>query len=81
MIIFFIYGFFKGKTTNKKGFIEGLLTGCILIAILFIISLIFFHQNIKLSTLFYYIALLFITIIGSTVGKNKKIDSTPSGKK
>ena len=81
LIIFFIFGFTKGKITNKKGFIEGALTGLILILILFIISLIFFHSNISWATLIYYLALIFISMIGSTIGKNKKIDSTPAGKK
>jgi len=81
ILIFFGYGLQKGKNTNKKGLLEGLLTGIILILILFTISLIFFHSSISLATLFYYLALLMITIIGSTIGKNKKIDSTASDRK
>lgn len=81
IIIFFIYGIQRGKVTNKKGIIEGLLTGGIMLALLFVITLIFFHTSLSLATLLYYLALLFVTIVGSTVGKNKKIDSTPSGKR
>jgi len=81
IIIFFIYGLQRGKNTNKKGLLEGLITGGIMIGILFIITLIFFHTSLSLATLFYYLALLFISIVGATMGKNKKIDSTPSGKK
>ena len=79
--IFFTYGLNKGKNTNKKGLLQGLITGGILILILFIISLIFFHNKFTISTLLYYIALLFMTLIGSTIGKNKKKDSTLSEKK
>jgi len=81
IVIFFVYGIQKGKVTNKKGILEGLLTGGIMIMLLFIITLIFFHTSLSLATLLYYLALLFVTIVGSTVGKNKKIDSTPSGRK
>ena len=79
--IFFFYGLQRGKLTNKKGLLEGLFTGGILVMILLIITLIFFHSSLSLGTIFYYLALVFITVIGSTIGKNKKIDSTPSGKK
>ena len=81
LAIFFFFGFQKGKITNKKGFLEGIITGSIMITLLFIITLIFFHSNLSLASLFYYSSLFFITIIGSTIGKNKKIDSTPSEKK
>lgn len=81
IVIFFVYGIQRGKVTNKKGILEGLLTGGIMIMLLFIITLIFFHTSLSLATLLYYLALLFVTIVGSTVGKNKKIDSTPSGRK
>ena len=81
MIIFFIYGFTRGKITTKKGFIEGLITGGIFVICLFVISLIFFHQAFNISMIAYYISLLFISMIGATIGKNKKIDSTSSDKK
>ena len=77
IIIFFTYGFIFGKTTNKKGFLEGIITGGILILTLFIFSLIFFHKALSLGTLFYYLVLLFVTIVSATIGKNKKTDSTP----
>lgn len=75
--IFFIYGFTSGKITMKKGFLEGIITGGMLILTLFILSIIFFHNALSLGTLFYYLVLFFITIVASTIGKNKKIDSMP----
>lgn len=81
IIIFLIYGIQRGKSTNKKGLIEGLITGSIMIVILFIIALIFFHSSISLATLFYYLILVLTSVIGATIGKNKKIDSTLSEKK
>lgn len=75
ILIFFIIGFKNGKKTNKKGFIEGLLTGSILIFILFLLSLIIFHKSLSLGSLFYYLSLLFTSVISSTIGKNKKNDS------
>ncbi|MBQ6841288.1 MAG: DUF3792 family protein [Bacilli bacterium] len=76
LALFFIYGLSRGKVTHKKGLIEGLITGGILVAILFVISLIFFHSAISIATIFYYLALIFATIVGATVGKNTKKDST-----
>lgn len=81
VLVFFGYGFVHGKNTNRKGLLEGLITGLSLIAILFLISIIFFHSSLSIVTLFYYLALLMISTIGSTIGKNKKEDSTLSEKK
>ena len=75
IIIFFINGFIFGKTTNKKGFLEGLIISGILVLILFILSLLFFNKELSLGTLFYYLVLIFTSIIAGTIGKNKKIDS------
>lgn len=81
MIIFFVYGILRGKRTNKKGVIEGLLTGSVFIVCLFIISLAFCHQTLNINAFAYYVSLLFISMIGSTIGKNTKKDSTSSDKK
>jgi len=81
LLVFFFFGFQKGKKTNKKGFLEGIINGIILITILFTITIIFFHQILSLATLFYYMALIFASVVGSTIGKNKKIDSTFGDKK
>lgn len=75
IVLFFLLSFFKGKNTNKKGYIEGLLNGCKLIISLFIITLIFFIKSIHISTLIYYIILLSSSVIGAVLGKNIKKDN------
>ncbi len=75
LIIFTLYGYLQGLKTNKKGFIEGLLIGGLLISILFVITLIFFIKSIRIGTLFYYLILLFCSMVGATIGKNKKAET------
>ncbi len=75
LIIFMLYGYLQGLKTNKKGFIEGLLIGGLLITILFVITLIFFIKTIRIGTLFYYLILLFCSMVGATIGKNKKAET------
>lgn len=72
ILLFFIFGIMEGKKANAKGFLVGLKTGLLFIAILFFIH--FFFANFKLMTLFYYLLLLFASILGSTIGINTKHD-------
>ena len=70
--LFFCLSFQKGKNTTKKGFVEGIINGSLLLCSLFIITLIFFIRNIKISILLYYLILMASSIIGSILGKNTK---------
>lgn len=70
--LFFILSFKKGKITNKKAYIEGLINGLMLISCLFIITLIFFIKKISIYTIFYYLILISTSIIASILGKNTK---------
>lgn len=70
--LFFCLSFKKGKSTTKKGFVEGIINGSLLLCSLFIITLIFFIRNIKISILLYYLILMASSIIGSILGKNTK---------
>jgi len=70
-IISLIHGILKGKKASKKGFIEGLKYGFILILILFILNLIFYRQ-FNLYIFLYYIILIASSTIGSMIGINLK---------
>lgn len=70
--LFFMYGFIHGKKTDKKGFIEGLKVGILLIIIIFLLSLILFDYDFKVSNLIYYLILGLVSIFGAIFGKNKK---------
>ena len=68
IITFIIMGFLKGKSSNNKGYLQGLKIGGILVVILFMIS--FF--NFSLKTIIYYIILLLSSVFGAMIGINKK---------
>ena len=68
--LFFTLSFIKGKHTNKKGIICGLINGLILILTLFIITLILFIRHISYTTLLYYLIILSSSVIGGILGKN-----------
>ena len=68
IIICFIIGFIKGKKSNKKGYLQGFKTGSILCFILLVIGLF----NISIKTIIYYSILILSSILGATVGINKK---------
>ncbi len=70
-ILMLIIGFITGRSSNSKGYLNGLLISLISILILLIISLIF-RVTLNLNSLMYYIILIFSTVLGSMIGINKK---------
>lgn len=74
-ILYSTCGYIMGKSSNKKGIITGLITAISLIITSIIITLILFG-SLNFKSIIYYIVLLFITTIASTIGKNKKEGST-----
>lgn len=67
-----IAGVYIGLKSNKKGYLEGLKLGGIIIALLLIITLIFKPIEFTTYTIFYYIIILGLTVISSMIGINKK---------
>ncbi len=76
IVIFFVFGYKAGKNTNRKGLHEGIINGLILIGLLFLISLFFYHKSFSLGTLLYYLTLWTTSIISAIIGKNKKKETT-----
>ncbi len=72
IIIFFVLNFINARKLKKKGLIEGLLLSIIFILFMLIIKIILFNNKLYISTLIYYIILLFTGILGSLIGVNKK---------
>lgn len=73
-IMAFIIGGFKiGVISNKKGWLEGIKFGLILIIIMSLLTLLF--NDYKYRTVIFYTILLFSSIVGSMTGitKNKKL--------
>ena len=70
-IITFILGILTGKKTTKKGYIEGLKIGGIIMGLLFVLNLIFIRR-FSLYTFAYYLTLLASATFGSMIGINLK---------
>ena len=66
----FLGGFKIGKESDKKGYQKGIIQGCIISLVFFLISLI--SQNLKGTNIVYYIILLITSTIGSMIGILKK---------
>lgn len=65
-------GFLTGKKANKKGYLEGLKFGTIIVLIILIFNLLVFKNKFNLINILYYFTLLFSSVIGSMVGILKK---------
>ena len=72
LLSIFINTFILGRNTKKKSYIEGIIYGSILITILLILTILLSKVQIKL--LIFYPIILITSILGSIIGKVKKID-------
>ena len=74
IISLFIGGFYLGKRSTKKGWLEGLKLSLIFIFILIIIEL-FLNISFEIKNILFYIILIFSSILGSMIGISiKKTD-------
>ena len=69
----FISGFYVGRNSLKKGYLQGALLGTILSLILFLFSLLF-KNTYTASSLIYYIIIVISSMIGASLGIQKKLD-------
>ena len=70
-IMLFISGLNLGKLKEKKGYMEGIIFGGIIIGLLLLLRLIFINK-INLSNIIYYLLIIALTTTGSIFGINKK---------
>ena len=68
----FIGGFYIGRNSNKKGYLEGLKIGLFMVIFIFFLSYFGFNKDLSLSNLIFYIIILVSSILGSVIGINKK---------
>lgn len=68
-----ISGFFVGRKSTKKGYINGLSFGIMLSLVMFIFSL-FFRSKYGLDTLIYFLIIIASSTVGSMIGiqRNEK---------
>lgn len=72
MLVIFIISFILGKNTDKNGYLAGIKFGLMNIISFLIFGLIFFRDGLQLRLILYDFILLFISILGSMIGINKK---------
>ena len=70
--IFFSLSFINGKTSKQKGFLSGFIISILFISIMYLINGLLFSFTLKISTIIYYIILIIISILGGSIGINKK---------
>jgi len=75
MTSLFIGGFFLGKRCEKKGWLEGIKIGSIIIFLFFLISYLGLDQGLNLKVFIYYLLLLASSVLGSMLGINKKVEN------
>ena len=74
-ISIFIGSILLGKTSNNKGWLEGIKYGLICIVIFFIFNYLVFDSVVNISYIFLYIITLIASVLGGMVGINLKKDN------
>ena len=74
-ISIFIGSILLGKTSNNKGWLEGIKYGLICIVIFFIFNYLAFDSGVNISNTFLYIITLIASVLGGMVGINLKKDN------
>lgn len=72
IISLFIGGFYIGKKSQKKGWLEGLKLGLIFLVLLIIFEYLGFDDKFEIKKLLYYLIITSSSIFGSIIGINKK---------
>ena len=65
-------GFYIGKRSSKRGFLEGLKLGGIFSILLIIFNYLALNNSFKFKYMLFYIILIISSILGSMIGINKK---------
>lgn len=72
IISLFIGGFYIGKRSIKKGFLEGLKIGLLFSIFLLIFNFLALSNSFKVKYLLFYLILIISSILGSMIGINRK---------
>jgi len=68
----FIGGYLTGKKANKKGYLEGIKFGSIMVVIVLLLNLFIFKNEFALINILYYLSLLFSSTLGGMIGIMRK---------
>jgi len=72
LLSIFIGGYLTGKKANKKGYLEGIKFGSIIMILILLFNLILFKNKFAIINILYYLSLIFISTIGSMIGIIRK---------
>lgn len=70
IISILVGGYKLGKLSNEKGYFEGIKYGIIWVILFLIVSII--CKTLDWTSVIYYVILLFISVLGSILGINRK---------
>jgi len=76
LVSLFIGGYINGKKSKENGWLEGIKLSLILIALLFIISIIIPDSSFSIKTIIFYFIVILDTVLGSMFGINKRRENT-----
>ena len=68
IISLFIGGFYIGKNTHEKGWLEGLKLSLLFIILLIIFNLIVYKNGLNIKNIIYYLIMSISSIFGSMIG-------------
>lgn len=71
---FLIGGFFIGKVSDEKGWLEGLKLSIIFLTVLTIFNYLGLDSGFNFKNLIYYVILIISSMLGSMIGINRKKD-------
>ena len=72
IIAFFIGGYIIGKTSSKRGWLEGVKFSLILIVLIMLFKYLGLGNKIIFKDFIYYLILIISSVFGSMIGINKK---------
>ena len=72
IVSLFIGGFLTGKKANKKGYLEGIKFGTIMIVMIILLNLILFKNKFTIISILYYLLLLLSSTFGAMIGIMRK---------
>lgn len=71
----FIGGLYIGKHASKKGYMEGLKIGAIMVILIMLLNYLGFESNFSIGSILYYLIILTSSILGSILGINKRLSN------
>lgn len=75
ILCLFVNSFLLGKKTSNKGYLEGLKLGFSISITYLLLSILVFNYNLNFKSILFYILIVIISMFGSMIGINKRLDS------